>query len=829
MNFKTTNKFTSIKQNNWFYLSWTPPGSAAANINGNTLHSLFGFKFGATFRSMSDKQRAQKRCQLRNLKCIIIDEMSLVSADLFYNLDLKLREITMVERPMGGVSVFMFGDLFQIRPVKAKYVFEEPTSMEHAVSQKLRNLWNMFTVVNLEENHRQGEDRSYAELLNRVRTGEWTDKDIKMLETRVRDEDGVKPASEEEQSIFKTQKTKTKEAEAVKPVPAASRVMKEMPKKVVLKIEEKLGERLFIGTTETESYLVKESGQKKMVQGGTYTLLGPTVVDEDVLETNEKIPVMKSKAKIERTTLPENKERLIKKIEKMKAQTEEEEDKREQIQEVEGEKLVPTGEEEQTLFKAQQSKTQEAEAVKLVPADKEGGEEEKKKISGALHIYGTNKKVNARNETKLNEIHGELYSIKAANNARMIKNFKPKVDNSGCVKGTPFQAVLKVKKGAEVVCVHNICTVDGLTNGARGVLLGVEKKENKVKRLIVRFHNKNHGREAREKTPCYKHPEGTYIEPVTWQYFLGSSTATVQQFPIKMCAAITAHKIQGQTVTKPNSLVVDINDTGSGAGMVYVMLSRVCSSKQLIILNSIKTEKITVSPLVQVENRRMNLVSVNMNLTPWNNRGLTAVGVPVSRVSSLNVRSLRMHMEDVRSDHVLLMSDVMCLQETWLEEGEEEQEKYRLAGYESYFNSRGKGKGIVSYLKTSSFQHNSKINEPHLQISKLSASDMDVINIYRSQEAKFSDVANHLRNLVDTEKTTVVLGDLNYCSMDTKNDLSDYLAKEGFQQLVTGATHVEGNLLDHIHYLRPGHGAAPVVETFARYYSDHDLVTVLLS
>ena len=774
-----------------------PPGSAAANINGNTLHSLFGFKFGADFRSMSDKQRAEKRCQLRNLKCIIIDEMSLVSADLFYNLDLKLREITMVEQPMGGVSVFMFGDLFQIRPVKAKYVFEEPTNREHAVSHKLRNLWNMFTVVNLEENHRQGEDRNYADLLNRVRTGEWTDEDVKMLETRVRDEDGVKPASEEEQSLFKAQKTKTKGAEAVKPVPAASKEIV-MPKKVVVKIEEKVKEKTFIGTTETESYLVKETGQEKMVQGGTYTLLGPTVVDNDVLETNKKFPVMKSKGKIERTTLPEDKERLIKKVEKMKNQTEEEENK-------------------------------EAEAVKPVPADKEGGEEEKKKISGALHIYGTNKKVNARNETKLNEIHGELYTIKAANNARMIKNFKPKVDNAGCVKGTPFQAVLKVKKGAEVVCVHNICTVDGLTNGARGVLLGVEKKEDKVKRLIVRFHNKNHGREAREKTPCYKHPEGTYIEPITWQYFLGSSTATVQQFPIKMCAAITAHKIQGQTVSKPNSLVVDINDTSSGAGMVYVMLSRVCSSKQLIILNSVKTEKITVSPLVLAENRRMNQVSVNMNPSPWNNRGLTAVGVPVVRVSSLNVRSLRMHMEDVRSDHVLLMSDVMCLQETWLEEGEEEQEKYRLAGDESYFNSRGKGKGIVSYLKTSTFQHNSNINEPHLQITKLSASDMDVINIYRSQGAKFSDVANHLKNLVDTEKTTVVLGDLNYCSMDSKNDVSDYLAREGFQQLVTGATHVEGNLLDHVHVLRPGHGAAPVIETFARYYSDHDLVTVLMS
>ena len=45
----------------------------------------------------------------------------------------------------------------------------------------------MFTVVNLEENHRQGDDKSYADLLNRVRIGEHTDADLKILESQVRD------------------------------------------------------------------------------------------------------------------------------------------------------------------------------------------------------------------------------------------------------------------------------------------------------------------------------------------------------------------------------------------------------------------------------------------------------------------------------------------------------------------------------------------------------------------------------------------------------------------------------------------------------------------
>ena len=100
-------------------------GAAAANVNGQTLHSLFGFKFGAKFVSMSDKQQDEKRNQFRNLKCLIIDEISMVSCELFYNLNLKLREIMMVDEIMGGISVFVFGDLFQLKPIKGGYIFEK--------------------------------------------------------------------------------------------------------------------------------------------------------------------------------------------------------------------------------------------------------------------------------------------------------------------------------------------------------------------------------------------------------------------------------------------------------------------------------------------------------------------------------------------------------------------------------------------------------------------------------------------------------------------------------------------------------------------------------
>ena len=138
---------------------------------------------------------------------------------------------------------------------------DRPNNKEHALSHSLRNLWRLFSVVNLEENHRQGEDKVYGDLLNRVRTGDQTEDDVALLQTRVRPKDD------------------------------------------------------------------------------------PCLND-------------------------------------------------------------------------------------------------------SLHIYGTNAKVNARNDAKLQEIPGELFSIKAQNASRTVKSFR--TNNAGCVQNTPFQATLNLKINAEV-------------------------------------------------------------------------------------------------------------------------------------------------------------------------------------------------------------------------------------------------------------------------------------------------------------------------------------------------------------------------------------------
>ena len=162
-------------------------GTAASNIEGQTLHSSFGFSFDNKAYSLNDKARDQKRTALANLKVVIIDEISMVKVDMLYQLDLRLQEIMeKVGVPFGGISIFAFGDMMQLKPCMGRYICDDPIGQEFQITHAIEPRWRMFESLILETNHRQGNDKVYAELLNRVRVGEQTQEDITLLRTRVR-------------------------------------------------------------------------------------------------------------------------------------------------------------------------------------------------------------------------------------------------------------------------------------------------------------------------------------------------------------------------------------------------------------------------------------------------------------------------------------------------------------------------------------------------------------------------------------------------------------------------------------------------------------------
>ena len=152
-----------------------------------TLHSAFSFNFGNTFLTLSDKSRDEKRNLLQNIKVVIIDEYSMIPSDMLYQLDLRLKEVKQITNsPFGGVSVFLLGDILQLRPVLGRFMCEIPKSESYHLSHLADPLWEKFGVVMLINHHRQGEDRVYADVLNRIREDKLIDDDLEMLETRIR-------------------------------------------------------------------------------------------------------------------------------------------------------------------------------------------------------------------------------------------------------------------------------------------------------------------------------------------------------------------------------------------------------------------------------------------------------------------------------------------------------------------------------------------------------------------------------------------------------------------------------------------------------------------
>ena len=240
-------------------------------------------------------------------------------------------------------------------------------------------------------------------------------------------------------------------------------------------------------------------------------------------------------------------------------------------------------------------------------------------------------------------------------------------------------------------------------------------------------------------------------------------------------------------MAKPNSLVVDVTSSHQ-PGMVYVMFSRVCSMEQLHIVDKLDPGKISVNDSVRAEAARMTRVSLNANPCEWMDPA--KVGL---RVCSLNCRSLRKHIGDVRTDPVLLQADVICLQETWLEDGEGEQGDYQLEGYRAFFASVGPGKGVAFYVKEGLRRPGGahKFIEEKIQLTKIGMKEVDILNVYRSQEEALPRAAHHIRDLIDPQTDTLVIGDINVCATKA-NPLRNFLEEEGFRQLVTLPTHIQG-------------------------------------
>ncbi|MFD5226026.1 ATP-dependent RecD-like DNA helicase [Microbacterium sp. NPDC058342] len=94
-----------------------PTGVAALNVEGQTIHSLFRLPIGLIAESEIEQSDATRRI-LNAIQTLVIDEISMVNADLMDAIDRSLRQARGKRGiPFGGVQVVMFGDPYQLAPV----------------------------------------------------------------------------------------------------------------------------------------------------------------------------------------------------------------------------------------------------------------------------------------------------------------------------------------------------------------------------------------------------------------------------------------------------------------------------------------------------------------------------------------------------------------------------------------------------------------------------------------------------------------------------------------------------------------------------------------
>ena len=253
--------------------------------------------------------------------------------------------------------------------------------------------------------------------------------------------------------------------------------------------------------------------------------------------------------------------------------------------------------------------------------------------------------------------------------------------------------------------------------------------------------------------------------------------------------------------------------------MAYVMLSRIQKLSQLYIIGSVPDDKIKPWPSALEELERMNSVAIN-NPNNQDKR---------YRITSLNTSSLRKHIDDIKSDYQLLESNIVCLQETWLECHEESDAVYQLNNFNAHFNSQGRGKGIVT-LCPADFVLQNSIKDPFFQITKIVSNSLTIINVYRSDKAG-DNFLKELEKQIDFNKTVLVCGDFNYCfKSEIHHPVYKFFIQRNFIQLVKEATHREGRLLDHSYLfcVEPFTQAAFEAKTYGCYYSDHDKVVTFV-
>lgn len=196
---KTTFLNDFVKRTRKKHIVVAPTGIAAINAGGVTIHSMFGLPLrtfaptteridGNLAMNIADlmhhfRYRKEKLKLLREIEIIIIDEVSMLRADVLDMMDFSLRHVRRNQQKFGGVQMLFIGDLYQLPPVVRdenilNQYYNSPFFFESLALKELPLITIELTTV-----YRQ-KDEKFLDILNEIRDGEIRDIDFESLNER---------------------------------------------------------------------------------------------------------------------------------------------------------------------------------------------------------------------------------------------------------------------------------------------------------------------------------------------------------------------------------------------------------------------------------------------------------------------------------------------------------------------------------------------------------------------------------------------------------------------------------------------------------------------
>ncbi len=168
-----------LKERQIYPIIVAPTGIAASHLKGQTIHSFFALGIRDTVVDNGYVEFLLEKSYLKSrfskLKVLIIDEVSMVSPEIFSSMDKVLRAFKNNPEPFGGVQVVISGDFFQLPPVSREFK-EKRFAWQSPVWRSLE-----LKSCYLQEKFRQNDER-LIEILDDIRTGRVSEKSRELLD-----------------------------------------------------------------------------------------------------------------------------------------------------------------------------------------------------------------------------------------------------------------------------------------------------------------------------------------------------------------------------------------------------------------------------------------------------------------------------------------------------------------------------------------------------------------------------------------------------------------------------------------------------------------------